>query len=208
MANTPLYDRSYRIPVILDLSDLKAEDAQDFLASIADYNPLQLSYISDFAEESLKEMGQQGYPSFSKPMPYNLTSTELLQCFARSIKRMNSNGYVRREPDASRLDKHVATKEDLVRLIEDLTLQQDSITLSQLFGTAELGSNVYYTFNRTPINGRLSHTVICVPKGSSKKSTEERTRNIRNIIDNGIKLSKEEQNISFTKEPQTNFRYR
>ena len=70
---TVMYDRSYTIPVIIDLSDLKEDEAQAVIQGIEQHTPIQLGYVSDYAIQVAEEMKAKGYTaSLSREMPFRL----------------------------------------------------------------------------------------------------------------------------------------
>jgi hypothetical protein len=186
-----MYDRSYSIPVIVDLSDLKEEEAQIILQGIEKYAPVQLGYVSDYAIQVAEEMKTKGYTaSLSREMPFEISATEANVLFANCLKLFSGSTAIRRTPDTSRVVKKIESTRDFVRIVEDLTLQQDNISVSQIFRTGELQSSVFYTYHRTPLNNRLSRTIIVVPKGGGKKSQEEKLVTVLKTIEEGIELSR------------------
>jgi len=188
---TVMYDRSYSIPVIIDLSDLKEDEAQVIIQGVEKYSPIQLGYVSDYAIQMAEEMKTKGYAaSLSREMPFEISATEANVLFANCLKLFSGTTALRRTPDTSRVSKKIESNRDFMRIVEDLTLQQDNISVSQIFRTGELQSNVFYTFRRTPLNSRLSRTVIAVPKGGGKKSQEEKIATVIKTIEEGIELSR------------------
>jgi hypothetical protein len=184
------YDRSYSIPVIIDLSDLKEEEAQVVIEGIQKYAPQELKYVSDYAIQVAEEMKAKGYSaSFSREMPFEISPTEANVLFANCLKLFCGSSAVRRTPDTSRVVKKIESARDFARIVEDLTLQQDNISVSQIFRTGELPSSVFYTYRRSPLNSRLSRTVLPVPKGGGKKAQEEKVNTLLKLIEEGIELS-------------------
>jgi hypothetical protein len=209
MSATPLYDKPFYLPVIVEVEDLKPEDQEAVIESLARFKPVVLQYPTDFAIEVASEMANQGYPSLTAKFPFTLSSQECNVLFAKSLKIYNQNVYVRREPDASRLQKKVESSYDFIRIVEDLLLQQDSITLSQIFCTAEQNTQVFISTFRTPINSRLSRTVISVQKASTKKAQEERQEKLETQVTAGISLFNEEHGLSGSREHSDKpFQYR
>jgi hypothetical protein len=202
------YTRTHKIPVILDLSNLKEDDATALIESLSEYRPEQIVYPSFYALEAAKEMAAKGYPSIARPLPLDISSVEVMQLFSRALRRFNEFAYVRREPDPSRIIKKVHTTDDFVRIIDDMTLQQDDLTLSNIFGTAALKSQVYWTDSTSPINSRLSRTVIPVARVTSKKAAEERLEGLKVLIEDGLQLSQEEERVTYSKPGNKEFRYR
>lgn len=206
---TVQYDRSYSIPVIIDLSDLKEEEAQVILEGIQQYAPKQLQYVSDHAVECASEMARKGYPSLSREMPFEVSATEVNVLFANCLKAFCGSTALRRTPDTSRVVKKIETVKDYARIVDDLTLQQDNISVSQIFKTGELTTSVFYTYRRSPINSRLSRTVVPVPKGGGKKAQEEKIATLIKLIQEGIELSTIAATANNSMNPSlTKFQYR
>lgn len=206
---TVQYDRSYSIPVIVDLSDLKEEEAQVIIEGMQKYSPRELKYVSDHAIECAQEMARKGYPSLAREMPFEVSATEVNVLFANCLKAFCGSTALRRTPDTSRIVKKVETVKDFARMIEDLTLQQDNISISQIFKTGELPTTVFYTFRRSPINNRLSRTILPVPKGGGKKAQEEKVVTLLKLIEEGIELSNVAASANNSMNPSlTKFQYR
>lgn len=207
---TVMYDRSYTIPVIIDLSDLKEDEAQAVIQGIEQHTPIQLGYVSDYAIQVAEEMKAKGYTaSLSREMPFEISATEANVLFANCLKLFAGTSAIRRTPDTGRVSKKIESTRDFMRIVEDLTLQQDNISVSQIFRTGELQSNVFYTFRRTPLNSRLSRTVIAVPKGGGKKSQEEKIQTVLRAIEEGIELSRVTAAANNSMNPSvTKFQYR
>lgn len=206
---TVQYDRSYSIPVIVDLSDLKEEEAQVIIEGMQKYSPRELKYVSDHAIECAQEMARKGYPSLAREMPFEVSATEVNVLFANCLKAFCGSTALRRTPDTSRIVKKVETVKDFARMVDDLTLQQDNISVSQIFKTGELPTTVFYTFRRSPINNRLSRTVLPVPKGGGKKAQEEKVVTLLKLIEEGIELSNVAASANNSMNPSlTKFQYR
>lgn len=208
MSVTPQYDRSYTIPAILDLSNLKPEEASEFLESIAEFSPTMVQYPSEHALDIAKELAAAGWPGLARPMPLEISSQEALQIFARSLLRFNTHGYVRKEPDASRINKKVESTADFARIVDDLTTQQDKITLSNIFKTAELKSSVYYSLRSTDVNRCISRSVIVVQRAKTKNQIEERKNLVTRLIKDAIEGAEAEERSKYNKPQTSNFQYR
>lgn len=202
------YDRPFYIPVILDVSALKETELESLLQSLEQYKPCELTYPSQYALEVAKQLAEKGWPSLARPLPLDLSSTEAIQIFARSLKMFNQFGLVRKEPSAATVTKKVTSTVDFERIVDDLTIQQDGISLSSIFDTARLKSKVYWTSKTTPLNGRISRTVIPVNRVTSKKASEERLTALVTAIDSAILHSVEEETVTFKKLNNPNFQYR
>lgn len=203
------YDRSYSIPVIVDLSDLKEDEAQIIIEGMQKYSPRELKYVSDHAIEYAQDMAHKGYPSLAREMPFEISATEMNVLFANCLKSFCGSTALRRTPDTSRVLKKVETVKDFVRMVDDLTLQQDNISISQIFKTGELPTSVFYTFRRSPINNRLSRTILPVPKGGGKKAQEEKVATLLKLIEEGIELSQIAASANNSTNPSLNkFQYR
>ena len=206
---TVMYDRSYSIPVIVDLSDLKEEEAQVIIEGMQQYAPQELKYVSDYAIDCAAAMSKKGYQTLNKELPIEISATEMNVLFANCLKEFCGSTALRRTPDTSRVVKRVETIKDFVRIVDDLTLQQDNISISQIFRTGELQSSVFYTYRRSPINNRLSRTLLPVPKGGGKKSQEEKVSTLLKLIEEGIELSKITASANNSINPSvTKFQYR
>lgn len=206
---TVQYDRSYAIPVIIDLSELKEEEVQTVLEGIQQYSPKELVYVSDFAVNCAEEMTRKGYASMGRQMPFDLSATEINVLFANCLKSFCGSTALRRTPDTGRLIKRIESTNDFTRIVEDLTLQQDNISISQIFKTAELPTNVFYTRRRTPVNSRLSRSVLPVPKGGGKKALEEKITTLNKLIEEGIELSRVSSSANNSMNPSlSKFQYR
>lgn len=206
---TVMYDRSYSIPVIVDLSDLKEEEAQVVIEGLQKYAPQELKYVSDYAVECALAMSKKGYPTLNKELPIEISATEMNVLFANCLKEFCGTTALRRTPDTSRVLKRVETVKDFVRIVDDLTLQQDNISISQIFKTGELRSSVFYTYRRSPINNRLSRTLLPVPKGGGKKAQEEKISTLLKLVEEGIELSKITASANNSINPSvTKFQYR
>jgi len=203
-----LYDRPFYIPVILDVSSLKETELEAFLESVAAHRPEELKYPSDHALDVAKQLASKGYPSLARPMPLDISSPEAIQLFARSLKLFNESCYVRKEPSATAVQRKVTTTADFARIVDDLTLQQDSITLSNIFKTGALKSKVFWTVRSMPLNSRIARTVVPVARVTSKKAAEERLITVLASIDQAILHSDDEERVTFKKNNNPSFQYR
>ena len=198
MANygpTPQYDKPFYIPCIVDFSALKPEDVQPLLDLLKGFNPQELKYVSDGVPAVLAEMQVRGYPNIAN-YPVHLSSQEANVVFARCIRAFNEFGAVRREPDASRVNRTVTSVNDYMRLVDDFTVQQDSITLSQFWGTANIKTAVFYTTRASIVCDRLSRNVIRVGRAKTNKLIEERAEklysDVNMVVNNVSKVEQEE----------------
>lgn len=203
-----IYDRSYSLPVILDLSALKQADFEEFLDYLNQNHAKELRFPMDSALDQARELSSRGWPSFAKSLPFDVSSTETMQLFARTIKAFNPNSLVRRDPDSSRMNRRVEKPDDFGRLIEELLLQQDNISLSAIFKTAERDSEVYWTRRSTPLSGRLSKNVVIVSRPLGKKGVEERNAYVTEQIAFGLERARQEDLVRDNKPTDANFRYR
>lgn len=202
------YDRQYFVPVILDMSAVKEQDIPNILESLREFSPSELTYPSQYAVENAKYLASKGWPSLARPLPLNISSTEAVQIFARSLKSFNEFAAIRTEPNPSAVNKKVDSTADFERIVDELTLQQDGITLSHIFSTADLKSKVVWTRKQTPINAKLSKTVISVTKSMGKKSAEDKQSQLVAAILDGIRTAEEEEMVTFKKQPGKPFQYR
>jgi hypothetical protein len=205
-----LYDRSFKLPVILEIENLSEEDRVVLLESLKEFQPRELSYPSEHALDVCKDMSQKGWPSLARALPLNVSSAECVQIFARCVKRFNENATIRRTPDTSRVDKTVKTVADFARIVDALTAQQDDITLSHIFKTDLATSNVFWSSNSTAINEKLSDNVIKIHRlGENEKDVEKRTKGLVKQISKCIETTRNSDTVTFkdAKNKQT-FQYK
>lgn len=96
-----LYDRPFKLPVILDLSKLSPEEVTTLVSALEEDTPVELSYPAEHAIEVSKDLAAKGWPSLARPLPLHVAPTECMQIFAQSLKRFNQHAHLLRNPDTS-----------------------------------------------------------------------------------------------------------
>lgn len=204
-----VYDRAYKIPVIVDVSSLPDESKEKLFTALSEFEPKTLSYPSEYAIEIAKELAARGWPSLARKLPINVSPTECEQILARSLQRFNAFSHLLKKPNPSVINKHIESPADFERIVDDLVGQQDEVTLSQMFGTADRSTDVFLTNRTTTINSKLSDNVIGVAKlGETEKATETRLRSIIKQIHKSIEAAKESEKVTFNDSAEHNFRYK
>jgi hypothetical protein len=196
------YDKSVYLSCIVSLPTFKgfADEVTKFLQDT--FSAKQLVYPMDFVPEVLKEMVEGGYPKFAR-LPFTLTGEEALVVLSRCLLKFNTFSSIRVQPTPARVNRDVMKEKDFARIVEDLLLQQDSISISQIWQTNDL-PKVVYSNTETPLNGRLSRSVVAtmpVLEGKKKPTVELVLEHVQKEVLAAIQLAKEteEKNYSDSK---------
>jgi hypothetical protein len=181
------YDKPFYLSCVVQLSTYKSnkDEVAKFLTE--KYGAKELTYPFDFVNEIVKELTTKGYPRF-KTLPVTLTAQEAIVLLAKCLQKFNNQPALRIEPNAVRLNKEMKTAKDFIRIIEELLLQQDSISLSQIFQTMEL-PKVVFTNTNTILNSKFSRTVIdTLPEltEGKKKSLEQLLEGVSNQVNTAL----------------------
>lgn len=204
-----IYDRAYKLPVILETPNLSEEERSVLLKSLQEFEPQEITYPSQYAIEVCKDMSKRGWPSLARPLPLFVSSSEAVQIFARCIKTFNENANIRRVPDTSSVSKKIESVKDFEQLVDDLTAQQDDITLSHIFKTDKVLTNVFWTTGGEKINAKLSDNIIRISRlGETEKDVEKRIKSIQKQINSALESAKESGKVTFKDEKNSTFRYR
>jgi len=148
------YTRSLYFDIIIDISKLKADDRE----AVAEYLELEhkayrLTYPSDFAIEVAKRMATHGHTNLNKT-PAIIKPEQMAELFVRSVLKFNVHGQVRNSPRVQGINKQINSDKDYVRIVDDLSTQQDGISLSQIYQMAKR-PKVAFCDRKNPLNNRL-----------------------------------------------------
>jgi hypothetical protein len=142
-------------------------------------------------------MGEKGHPNL-KVCPTTLTSSEVVELFSRCLKKFNIHSNVRTTPNPTRLNKEVRGPFSLREIVDTLTLQQDGISLSQIYQLFDK-PRVAYTTKSNPLNGRLGKFTVNLGKEYiGKKRMEERIQALELEIQDAINMAKEQEEALHT----------
>lgn len=154
------YDKPFSLITVIDLSELNKSDQEAVSTYLTKkYNAWPMSYPSDFAKESVEEIAKRGFLKFRDKPPYTLTTDEAIVLFLRCMDKFNTHAVMRTTPNTLRVQKGIVNEKDFTRIVDELTLQQDSIALANIWKLPEL-PRIAFATREHPLNGRICREVI------------------------------------------------
>lgn len=186
------YDRSYKLPAIVDLSKVREEDKPKFIEALKASGAVELRHPADFAAEVAQHLAKHGYPRFAT-MPTSITGQESLVLVAECLKRFNPFALLRRLPDTNKVNRTVVKSGDYARIVEELVSQQDNISLSQIWASGNFNTKAGYTLNEHLTDSRLTWTVIKVPRNPASKKNDDRVERLMGEIQMAFEITATEE---------------
>jgi hypothetical protein len=177
---------------IVNLENLNKGDQENVINYLKNKHlAWQVTYPSAFAKEISEELSKKGFHKFKDRYPYHLTTDEAVMLFMRSLDRFNSNAVLRSTPNTLRILKSISNERDLARVVDDLTLQQDNISLTCIFRLANLPNRVAFVTSSHPLNERLCRQVITLgDEYIGKRKFEEKMGELDVLIDAATEADK------------------
>lgn len=193
--------RSYRIPVILDVSEFSENEVDVIESSLAEFKPQKISLPSDKAQSAIEAIKRKGYLKLSN-LPCRVGVDE-----CRALLTEVVNSYIGEDtplyfrfPALSAAQSQIRHLDDVKLVIDQLLEQQDLRMLSYIFDLANLQSKVFLA---TKFNGLVSKLGDVSYKAGTavlkeKKSKDDKISIIANkpemdaligLIKEGIKTS-------------------
>jgi hypothetical protein len=194
------YDKPIYLTCVVYLPAFKGfqEDVIKYL--VENHAAAELKSPLSYAVEVAKTMSTSGYPRYSK-LPLVVSTEEGMVLLSKCLKLFNNSAAVRTNPIPARVNREVNKEKDFIRIVNDLLLQQDNISLSQIWNTAII-PKIVWTSVETPLNGRLSRTVIdtvAQATGEKKKPTLDQVISELNAsIQDAIVYAAKQENESYT----------
>lgn len=194
------YDRPFPLIAIIDVSPLGKNDQEAVIKHLqTKYNAWQINYPSDTAKETAEELSKKGFLKFREKMPYTLTTDEAIMLFTRCVDKFNPVAAFRTTPNTVRIQKTVNNEKDLYRIVDDLTIQQDAITLSNLWNLANVESRIAFTTKPHETLKRICRFVLEMPdEYIGKRKFEEKMNELAARIDTATEHDTVQTQASFT----------
>ena len=198
------YDKPFSLITVIDLSELNKSDQEAVSAYLTKkYNAWPVTYPSDFAKEAVEEVGKRGFLKFRNKPPYTLTTDEAIVLFLKCMDKFNAHAVMRTTPNTLRVQKTVINEKDFTRIVDELTLQQDSIALANIW-KLPAQPRIAFAIKEHPLNGRLCRAVITMPGDYiGKRKFDEKMNDLDALIDAAIESDRLQ-----TQSSQTEAKYR
>jgi hypothetical protein len=193
------FDKSFPLIAVIDLSPLSKSD-QEAVANYltTKYQAWPVTYPSDTAKATTEELANRGFRKFLDKPPYILTTDEAIMLFIKCLEKFNPIYALRSTPNTLRLQKTVTGEKDFVRVVDELTIQQDSITISNLWKLPEM-PRIAFTNRKHPINERLCRTLIVMPdEFIGKRKFDDKMVDLDRSIDSAIESDKVQSQANHT----------
>jgi hypothetical protein len=193
------YDRPFPLIAIVDLSPLGKSDQEAVIKYLeTKYKAWAINYPSDSTKETAEELGNKGFLKFRTKPPYTLTTDEAIMLFTKCIDKFNPQAVFRSTPNTIRLQKSVINEKDLCRVIDDLTIQQDAITLSNIWKLANVESRIAYATRSHDLNRRICREVVEMPEEYiGKRKFEEKMKDLDGRLDAAVEHDKVQAQLNF-----------
>jgi hypothetical protein len=185
MTSVQYLTKSYPLITIVNLANLGKQDQENVINHLkTKHNAWPVAYPSAYAKEISEELSKKGFHKFKERFPYHLTTDEAVMLFMRSLDRFNPQAVLRSTPNTLRVIKSVSSDRDLARVVDDLLLQQDNITLTCIFKLANETNRVAFVTSAHPINERLCRQVITLSdEYIGKRKFEEKMGELDALVD-------------------------
>lgn len=193
------YDRPFPLSVIVDISPLGKNDQEAVIKHLeTKYGAWAINYPSDSAKEVSEELSNKGFLKFKEKTPYTLTTDEAIMLFTRCIDKFNPQSIFRTTPNTVRIQKNINNEKDLFRIVDDLTIQQDAITLANIWKLANVENRIAYATKPHELNQRLCLTILEMSEEYiGKRKFEEKMNELGARIDAANEHDKVQSQLSF-----------
>jgi hypothetical protein len=193
------YDKPFSLITVIDLSELNKADQEAVSAHLTKkYSAWPVTYPSDFAKEAVEEVGKRGFLKFRTKPPYTLTTDEAVVLFLKCMDKFNPHAVMRTTPNTLRIQKAIVNDKDFTRIVDELTLQQDSIALANIWKLPEQ-PRIAFTTKDHPLNGRICREVIQMEgEYIGKRKFDEKMSDLGALIDGAIERDKVQSQSSTT----------
>jgi hypothetical protein len=201
---TLYYDKPFSLISIVDLSELGKSDQETVANYLTKkYAAWPVAYPSDYAKEAVEEVAKRGFLKFRNKPPYTLTTDETVVLFLRCLDKFNPHAVLRTTPNTLSIQKGIVNDKDFTRIVDALTLQQDSIAMAHIWTLPER-PRIAFSTKAHPVNTRICRTVITMPGDYiGKRKFDEKMVELDALIDEAIKNDKVQ-----TQSAQTEAKYR
>ena len=193
------FDKSFPLIAVIDLSPLSKSDQEAVAAYLTTkYQAWPITYPSDTAKATSEELAQRGFRRLLEKPPFTMTTDECVMLFIKCLEKFNPTYALRSTPNTLRLQKAVNSDKDFVRIVDELTIQQDVITFSSLWKLPEM-PRIAYATKKHPVNERLCRTLIVMPaEFIGKRKFDDKMLDLDRSIDSAIESDKVQSQANHT----------
>jgi hypothetical protein len=151
--------RSYRIPVLIDVSDFSPSELEALETALIEFKPAKLTLPGDEVQKAIDTMKRRGYPKIGN-LPCRLGEDELRVLISEVV-----NNYIGEDtpmnyrfPLLSATQSQMKSLDDVKEVVDLLLEQQELRMLSYIFNLGELKSKVYLTTKFNGLANKLADT--------------------------------------------------